>query len=75
MIPIKTEFFDKNGIKYQRDIFEHGETIEFPCVDPDEPVSPPKPEDEPIPIDEMLESMALNIDYLVALQGMEGGDI
>lgn len=43
---INTEIFEKDGIKYQKDIYDTGATVTYPWVDPD---APPPPEPEPAP--------------------------
>ena len=45
---VNTEIFEKDGIKYQKDIYDTGATITYPWVDPD---APPPPEPEPVPQD------------------------
>ena len=57
MIPI-AEDFDLTNKKY-----ENGEWVEY---------IPPQPEPEPS-VEEILESIAINTEYLVALQELNGG--
>lgn len=73
---ISTEIVEKNGVKYQIDTYDNEMVIEYIWQDPNAPAPEPMPEpqDEPINQQELLESMALDLEYLVTLKNMEGGE-
>lgn len=60
MISIPDDMESPLGKKY-----ENGEFIN---------VEHPEPQDEPIDQQELLESMAIDLEYLVTLKNMEGGE-
>lgn len=73
---IKTEVVEIDGIKYQIDTYDTGTTVRTLWTDPDAPRPEPEPEPEPAITDrEMLEAIALNMEYLTALNEIEEGMI
>ena len=66
---INTEEIEKDGNIYIKETYDNGTTVEYlkPSGDP------PEPEEPPVTMEEMIESIALNTEYLVVLAELEGG--